>query len=750
MRASIISLVLFGLLAAGASAQTPADQVFTGELTESAPGASFEIQLEAGQIVTLTTASAEHLDTILTLTGPDGQVLGENDDSGPGTLASQLVHLPGVSGRYTAEVTGYGGARGGFSLTLTFGLDAGLSDAAQVLREETVTFDERTTEARFDVELAEGDILVASTFALSEYLDSTLALLAADGSLLAQNDDRGDGTLNSRIVYLIEQAGPYQLLVGTFGGTGTGDMAVSLATDPEAELPFDFASIEGREIATHDGAISDDLVLHEYPVTLAAGQTLLALGDTITGDLDLVLRLNGPDGFPVAMNDDRGDGSLNSAIAFTAPAAGTYMLEVRRYRSGASSGDFRILLLSVDASVVDQIQALMENAVTLSGPELLHETPDFSIYYTLEGFDASSEDYVHSVGVALQEMLDAQVNRIGWAEPIRDDNGRYRAYVADAEGSMGVTKPVQIVFDNPNTPDVRETAAARTVFIIDNDFVGMGKTAPVHSLMRATVTHEFNHVVQFGYDSEEGLDWLYESTASWTETTTVGADQDATDYTETDFETPQLCWTTPVEGHDYGQWTLLQSLADNYGEGFIVQVWENSVTLDGFETLQVALDDVRTTIPDVIQRWRAQNYALAYDLAPLFPTAVYRQHTLVREGRWTLKGGLEQLGANYIDFELDGRYAIALNGDADLELLALGQRNGQIEVIALGRGGVIDTAGFESTALMVFNRAMPEAPGICSGTGYSIEVSASTRRPARAAYSFSAEHFTPVDAATAD
>jgi len=745
MRASIFGLVLCGLVGTGAAAQSPADQVFTGELTADAARAGFEIQLEAGQVVTLTTASNDRLDTILTLTGPDGQLIDENDDYQMGDLSSRLVHLPAASGRYTAVVTGYGDALGGFSLTVSSGLDLGLSDAAQILREDSVSFDAIRTEARFDAELAAGDILVASTFALSEDLDSTLALLDADGTILAQNDDRGDGTLNSQIIYLIEQAGSYQLLVSTFGGNGEGEMAISLAIDPEAELPFDFAAIEGTPIASHSGEINDDQPSFEFPVELAAGQTLLALADALTGDLDPVLRLTGPDGFPVAMNDDRGDGSLNSAIAFTAPSRATYQLELTRYRSGASSGLFELVLSSVDASVVELIQELLENSVTLSGPELLHETEDFSIYYTLEGLDASSEDYVRSVGVALQDMLEAQVGRGGWAEPIRDDNGRYRAYVADADGSMGVTRPVEVVFDNPNTSDVRETAAARTLFIIDNDFEGMGKTAPIHALMRATVTHEFNHVIQFGYDGEEGLDWLYEATASWIETTTVGPDQDATDYTEADFETPQLCWTTPVGGHDYGQWTLLQSLADSYGEDFMVQIWENSVELDGFETLQAALDDHRTSIPDVIQRWRAQNYARAYDLAPLFPIAVHRQHTLSREGRWTLKGGLEQLGANYIDFELDGRYEIGLSGDANLEVLALGQRNGEIEVIRLGRGGVVDTAGFESTALMVFNRAMPDAPGVCSGTGYSIDVSASTRRPVRAAYRFSDEHLIPAE-----
>tara|TARA_R110000868_G_scaffold2321_6_gene17280 strand:- start:10708 stop:12930 length:2223 start_codon:yes stop_codon:yes gene_type:complete len=735
---------MFGLLAGGALAQSPADQVFTGELTEGAPSAAFELQLEAGQIVTLTTESSDRLDTILTLTGPDGQALAENDDREPGVLTSQIVYVPATNGRYSAEVTGYNADTGHFSLTLSYGLDLGLSDAAQILREETVSFDARRTRYSFDADLAEGDILVASTFALTEELDSTLTLLDAGGEVVAQNDDIGDGSFNSQIVYQAAAAGRYQLVASTYSGSDVGDMAVSLALDPEAEVPFDFSSIEGDVIATHDGVIDDEHDTHEFSVSLEAGQTLLALGDTLSGDLDLVMRLNGEDGYPVAMNDDRGDGSLNSGFAFTAPTAATYTLIVSRYRGGASSGDFRVVLSSVDASVVDVLRDLLENSETLSGPELMIQTEDFRIYYTLEGMDASSTEYAELVGETLQEVLDTQVSRIGWAEPVRDEDQRYRAYIAEADGSMGITKPVQVVFDNPNTLGVRETAAARTLFIIDNDFEGMGKTAPIESLMRATVTHEFNHVVQFGYDGEEGLDWLYEATASWTETTTVGADQDATDYTETDFETPQLCWTTTVEGHDYGQWTLLQSMADSYGEGFIVRVWENSVELDGFETLAHTLASVRSNIPDTIERWRVQNFALAYDLAPLFPSPVHLEHTMTGPGRWTVKGGLEQLGANYIALDMDGRYSASLTGADDLELLALGQRDGQIEVIRLGRDGIIDTSAFDYAALMVFNRAMPEAPGVCSGVGYQLTVEPATRSGSRrVAYRFPDDHFLP-------
>jgi hypothetical protein len=261
--------------------------------------------------------------------------------------------------------------------------------------------------------------------------------------------------------------------------------------------------------------------------------------------------------------------------------------------------------------------------------------------------------------------------------------------------------------------------------------------------MRATATHEFNHVIQFGYDSQEGLRWMFESTASWIETVTVGADQDATDYVETDFAAPELCWTTTARGHDYAQWTLLQSLADSYGEGIVVRLWENSVTYDGFETMSQTLASVGTNIPDAIQRWRAQNFARAYALAPHFTRSVNLAGTITRIGRWSPRGRIEQLGAHYVAVRFNGPRMFTLRGDANMELVGLGRRNGQIEVLPLGREGVFDASAFDYAAVMVFNRAMPETPGACTGASYSINVAPSSGAMAGARYQFNAEHFAP-------
>ena len=161
---------------------------------------------------------------------------------------------------------------------------------------------------------------------------------------------------------------------------------------------------------------------------------MLAVADVTGGNLDPVLRVNAPDGLPVALNDDRGDGSLNSAVAFTAREAGVYIVELSRFRQGNSSGGFRLVLSSVDASVVATLQNLLANQVSLSGPELAVETQDFRVAYTLEGRDASTEDYARAVANTLQRMLLAQ-EQLGFAAPVRADDGRYHAYVADARAN---------------------------------------------------------------------------------------------------------------------------------------------------------------------------------------------------------------------------------------------------------------------------------------------------------------------------
>ncbi|HRP10234.1 MAG TPA: hypothetical protein PLK37_04305, partial [Terricaulis sp.] len=297
MRA-LISLFAVLLITGSAAGQERIEERRSGAIETGGARAAFELQLEAGEIVTLSTIASD-LDTVLTLNGPDGAQVAENDDQASGVLTSRIVHVAGASGAYTAIVTGYGEATGAFELVIRRGLDVGLSRAARVLREERVTLSREAAEARFPVELREDDIFVASTFALSQGLDTTLMLRDASGAVLADNDDVGEGDLNSQIIYRAPRSGRYELVASSFGRQGQGELVLSLAIDPNATVPFDFSTLEGRQIAQYEGEISNETPAHTYQVNLRAGQTLLVLSDVTSGNLDPVLRLDGSDGHPV-------------------------------------------------------------------------------------------------------------------------------------------------------------------------------------------------------------------------------------------------------------------------------------------------------------------------------------------------------------------------------------------------------------------------------------------------------------------
>lgn len=739
MRIAIVFAALT-LTAVGTTGWAQPGPEFTGELTGSTPRAEFPVDLAAGQVITLTTESDTGLDTVLTLLGPDGQPVAVNDDYRSEDLTSRIIYGAPAAGRYVVVVTGYADATGRFEVDVHEGLDQGLSSEARILSESTVSLSASRTEVRQEIDLTREDILVASTFALSETLDTTLTLIDPSGVVVAENDDGPDGSLNSQIIHQPATAGRYTLVTSSYSGQDVGDAVVAVAVDPNADAPFNFDSIDRTSIARYEGVITDEQTEIDYAVDLRAGQTVLMMAETIDGDLDPVLTLNGPDGFPVALNDDRGDGSLNSAIAYTAVQGGTYSLNLARYATGGSTGSFELDIAEVTPEAAATVRGIIENPVTLSGPEQTIETADFRLHYTLEGSDATTVEFAQATAEALQLAYDTQINRLGWAAPVREPDGRYRAYVGDADGAMGYMSGVQVVFDNANTPDVREGYASRGLLVIDND-LGEGREEEPESLMRATVPHEFNHLVQYGYDSQEGLGWLYESSASWIETATAGLDEDAARYANDDFAVPGVCWTTNNPGHDYGQWTLLQSLVDNHGPQMVTRLWQNAAVHDGMDTMSITLAEVGTTIPEALRRWRIQNFARDYDMAPRIESAVAMAGSIKRAGTWSAGDPVQETGAAYIQIRSGGAQRYGLSGADSLELFGLGVRDGQVEVVPLGRGGVFDASGYEYAALMVFNRDVPETPGDCTDEAYEIEVSPANGAAAAVQYRVDATHF---------
>jgi hypothetical protein len=125
-------------------------------------------------------------------------------------------------------------------------------------------------------------------------------------------------------------------------------------------------------------------------------------------------------------------------------------------------------------------------------------------------------DYVEKVLATGEESFEVENNDLGWTAPEGDgDRGggtgvdRTDAYLLELDGAyFGYSSP-----DEGQGGDEHKQA----YLVLDNDyreFVGGGLRAI--EALQVTFAHEYNHVLQFAYDSREDL-WMFEATATWME-----------------------------------------------------------------------------------------------------------------------------------------------------------------------------------------------------------------------------------------
>jgi len=507
---------------------------------------------------------------------------------------------------------------------------------------------------------------------------------------------------------------------------------------------------------TFSGTINSNNVRDWYAIPLRAGEAIVVTADAIDSALDTVISLYPPGSDQsVANNDDRDFDSLNSAFGYIAEETGVYTLEITRYEGSVESGDYEATVIVGSEEIFSILAAITR--VNLGESARFVDTEHFRIHYTLDGKDAITEDYLDAVVLAIEDSYTFQIEELGFTPPPSDDwmggDSRYDVYLKDligtGEGALGYAVPESVVSDNPNSPET-ETRSSTGYLLVENDFHDVDGGTPIQ-LMRATIAHEFHHIVQFGYDHDDSHGWISEATSTYTETITFPEDQDATGYVAYAYQYPELCFGTvddPGFGQlQYGEWAAVQMMADTYGQAFVADLWRNIAQYDGFEAIETTLSAYGTqTLPDLIAAYRTRNLARDYDLAPLFDATVWLEEVITDAGRWTYTGeGIQELGANYFSVGLDegAYYAGLINDDGALTLYALGVNADQVDVIPLERGGVIEPASYEHFYLMVFNPNYDENLTDCVYYDYEIDVSASDGKsePVAPAFTWNARYF---------
>lgn len=205
---------------------------------------------------------------------------------------------------------------------------------------------------------------------MSPEFDTYLRLEDAQGMPLAEDDDGGEGR-NSRLKFVAPRSGEYRLIVTTFrGGNGIYHLHVAKVSgvrSPErpAEVPVVFQVDHELRSTDPRDRIRPDSFSRDYRVELKAGVSYTI--DLTSQDFDTYLRLEDPNGAPLAEDDDSG-GNLNARLVFTPPQTGTYRLVATSFRQAA--GRFRLTVRANDARQPSRGEialALTSGVATTSG-----------------------------------------------------------------------------------------------------------------------------------------------------------------------------------------------------------------------------------------------------------------------------------------------------------------------------------------------------------------------------------------------
>jgi hypothetical protein len=177
-----------------------------------------------------------------------------------------------------------------------------------------------------------GDVITAAVSPDDSTLDPILELVAADGALVAVDDNSGGGR-NALIAYApIPVSGLYHLRVKAAQASGIG--AYTLVWRYINLAPTNTPAPGTITLMSIDGVVPDNTYLF-YPFQGEAGQRVeIRVDGQPASSFDPVAALLDPGGKVIAQADDGDNGSLYPRFVVQLPGDGTYTVRVNGYIKG--------------------------------------------------------------------------------------------------------------------------------------------------------------------------------------------------------------------------------------------------------------------------------------------------------------------------------------------------------------------------------------------------------------------------------
>jgi len=218
----------------------------------------------------------------------------------------------------------------------------------------------------------------------------------------------------------------------------------------------------------------------------------------------------------------------------------------------------------------------------------------FCVHWVDQGLDAPRPkdtngdgipDYVERVLAVAEHVHEIENEKLGWREPLSDGtlgggDGQTDIYLAEIGPQLfGYAAP-----DRGQTgPGGRASRRLHGYLVLDNDYepFEFPNTTQGRDL-KVTIAHEYNHILQFGYDAYEDP-WFAESTAVWMEDQVYNGINDYLRYVRRWVK----LWDTPLTANslkEYGTAVWNEWLAHHYGRALIRKAWAAAAKVrpDGF------------------------------------------------------------------------------------------------------------------------------------------------------------------------
>lgn len=211
----------------------------------------------------------------------------------------------------------------------------------------------------------------------------------------------------------------------------------------------------------------------------------------------------------------------------------------------------------------------------------------FCVHWVEVGLDAPSPadkdgdaipDFVERVQRVAERVHAVENDRLGWREPRSDGRtggrkGKTDVYLSQIGGELfGYAAPDR----GQATKQHRIPRRLHGYLVLDNDYSAFEfpGTKP-QSDLEVTFAHEYNHILQFGYDAYQDP-WFAEATATWMEDEVYAGIDDYLRYVRRWVK----LWETPLTTSsikEYGSAVWNQWLARRYGKAIVRRAWAGAI-----------------------------------------------------------------------------------------------------------------------------------------------------------------------------